>query len=296
MKKAFAFLSLLSINMEIIANEKIDSGYAEVNGTKLYYELAGSGETIILIHGSFGDRRFWDLQFQALSNSHRVLRYDVRGFGKSALPKPHDVYKDADDLNALMNFLKINKAHICGLSMGSVILFDFALAYPYKCVSLISCGPRIAGDGLDEYRTPNSDTVKAIIARTVQIVKAKGAKQATDYLWSGDHVMTKGIVSPITRTALLKMGYEYSWWRYLNAGKREFAFPTGIKELNKIKIPTIIITAEFDLELCKDIAVIMKNEMPQARLISIKNAGHIMNMDQPEEFNKIISEFIEKLK
>ena len=70
----------------------------------------------------------------------------------------------------------------------------------------------------------------------------------------------------------------------------------AIKKLNEIKIPTLIVTAEYDLALCKDIAAIMAKEIPGAKLISIKGAGHIMNMDQPEEFNKIISKFIDGIK
>src|SRR6185436_11156770 len=146
------------------SNSKItDSGYAEVNKTKLYYEIAGKGEPLILIHGSFGDRRFWDLQFMELSKKYKVLRYEVRGYGRSALPDTAEAYRDCDDLNALMDFLKIKKAHICGLSLGSIIAIDFALAYPGKCSSLIPIGPRVAGDATDEYKSKNADSVRTII-------------------------------------------------------------------------------------------------------------------------------------
>lgn len=273
-----------------------DSGYAEVNKTKLYYEIAGKGEPLVLIHGSFGDRRFWDLQFYDLSKKFKVLRYDLRGFGRSALPKENEVYRDSDDLNALIDFLGIKKAHVCGLSFGSFIVFDFGLSHPDKCLSLIPIGPRVAGDDLDEYKTPNVDTLRAIISKVTEIIKSKGAKEATDYLWTGDHGMAKTVVTTRTRHALLKMGYEYSWWRYLHGNKREFAFPMAIKKLNEIRIPTLIVTAEYDLDLCKNVAAIMAKEIPGAKLVSIKKAGHIMNMDQPEGFNKIISKFIDAIK
>lgn len=273
-----------------------DSGYAEVNKTKLYYEIAGKGEPLVLIHGSFGDRRFWDLQFADLSKKYKVLRYEVRGYGRSALPDSIEVYRDSDDLDALMDFLKIKKAHICGLSLGSVIAIDFALAYPGKCRSLIPIGPRVAGDGTDEYKNKNADSVRTIIAKVTEIAKTKGAKEATDYLWTGDHAMGKTVVTTRTRQALLRMGYQYSWWRYLHSSKREQVFPMAIKKLNEIRIPTLIVTAEYDLDLCKDVAAIMAKEIPGAKLVSIKKAGHIMNMDQPEEFNKIISKFIDAIK
>jgi pimeloyl-ACP methyl ester carboxylesterase len=230
-----------------------------------------------------------------LSKKYRVLRYDIRGYGKSALPDSNVLYRDTEDLKLLMDFLKIDKAHICGLSLGSFIVIDFALAYPDRCLSLIPIGPRVAGDGSDEYKPASADRVRNIIATTTTIVRTKGAKEATDYLWTGDHAMGKCIVSPKTRQNMLRMGYEYSWWRYLYPSKREFIFPMAIKQLSEIKIPTLIVTAEHDLELCKEVAGILVKGIPGAKLISIKGAGHMMNMDQPKEFNKAISEFIDKL-
>ena len=291
----FAFTLLTTSVLAIGQSQQIlhsDSGYAEINGTKLYWETAGIGEAIVLIHGSFGDRRFWDFQFTALSKKYKVLRYDVRGYGKSALPKSDEPYTDAEDLNALMEFLKIKKAHVCGLSLGSIVGIDFALSHPDKLISLILCGPRVAGDGTDEYRTINADTVRAIIAKTTDMVKNKSAKEATDYLWTGNHSMGKTVISSITREKLLNMGYEYSWWRYLNTSKRGLVFPMAIKKLYEIKTPTLVLTAEYDLELCKEVAVIIVKEIAGAKLISVKGAGHIMNMDKPRKFNKAIFKFI----
>lgn len=293
-----AIMALLPLFPVAQSNTKIetDSGFVEVNGTKLYYEIAGKGERLVLIHGSFGDRRYWDFQFQALSKKYRVLRYDVRGYGKSSLPKTDEAYTDTQDLNAMVDFLKINKFHICGLSMGSVIAIDYVLSHPEKCKSLIVIGARVAGDGTEGYRTPNSDTVRNIIAKVIDLAKNKGAKEATEYLWTGNHSMSKGVVSPATRNSLLKMGYEYSWWRYLHESKRGFTFPMAIEKLYEIKIPTLVVTAEYDFELCKEIAHIIAKEIGGAKLISIKGAGHIMNMDKPKEFNKAISNFMDNIK
>jgi len=295
-------ISTLSFNDSSARNKKldqalnIDTGYAGVNETKLYYEIAGTGEPIVLIHGSFGDRRHWDFQFQEFSKKYKVLRYDVRGYGKSALPNPDNTYSDSEDLKALLDFLGINKVHICGLSMGSVIAVDFALSYPDKCSSLILIGPRVAGDGSAEYRTANADSVSACISKAVAIVKNKGVKEGTDSLWTGNNPLSKAIVSAKTRKALLKMGYEYSWWRYLYTNKREQVFPMAIEKINEMRIPALIVTAEYDLALCKNVADIIAKKIPGAKLVSIKGAGHIMNMDKPREFNKVIFKFIRQLK
>jgi len=271
----------------------VDSGYAEVNNTRLYYEIAGKGQAIVFIHGSFGDRRFWDFQMSTLSKKYKVLRYDLRGFGKSALRKEDEVYRDCDDLLALLNYLKIERANVCGLSYGSFIAIDFALAYPQKCTSLISIGPRVTGDDLDDYK-PNSDSFKAIVSKTVELLKSVGKKEATDFLWTGNNSLSKSVQSPEARQVLLKMGYEYSWWRHLHPSKREYAFPQAIKHLDQIKMPTLVVTADFDAAICKQVAATLKNEIRDAKLISIRHAGHVMNMDRPEQFNKELSKFIRK--
>jgi len=298
MGKVAIIIVLLSITSPALCigqskqKQNIDSGYALVNGTKLYYEIAGKGEPLILIHGSFGDRRFWIHQFNALSKKFKVICYDIRGFGKSALPDSNESYTDAADLDALMQYLKIDKAHLCGLSLGSFIVIDMALAYPQRCISLIPAGPRVAGDGTTE----NSDSIRAIIAKATAIVKEQGAKAATDFLWMGNHAMGYTVISRSTRKTLLQMGYEYSWWRYLHSSKRDYAVPDGIKRLNELKIPTLIVTSEFDLALCKDVASTMAKQISTSKLVSIKGAGHIMNMDKPEEFNQLVTNFIKNLK
>ena len=92
-------------------------GFAEVNGTRLYYERADAGDPIVLIHGLAVDSRYWQAQFEALAQHYRVVRYDLRGFGKSALPTA-EPYTHADDLKALLDDLGIERAHILGNSFA----------------------------------------------------------------------------------------------------------------------------------------------------------------------------------
>jgi len=105
------------------------AGFAEVNGTSLFYEVAGTGNTLVLIHGFGVDSRMWDDQFETLAQYYRVLRYDARGFGRSALPTSSG-YTHQTDLKALLEHLEIASANILGLSMGGGVAINFALAYP----------------------------------------------------------------------------------------------------------------------------------------------------------------------
>jgi 3-oxoadipate enol-lactonase len=274
----------------------VKSGYAEINGSSLYYEVAGKGEPIVFIHGNFGDRRHWDFQFGSLSNIYKVVRYDLRGFGKSALPKSGEPYNDWNDLKSLLEFLKINKAHICGLSGGSSAAVDFALVYPQMCLSLIPIGPWAGGYGSGDFKSPNADSLFIGLGRIDDIVKSQGIKSATDYIWKGNNCLARTVNNQRTLDSLLQMGYDYSFWFHLNSSPEENLEPSAMSRLKEIKLPTLIITAENDLESCKEIADIMEKEISGSKKVVMKGAGHIMNMDKPEEFNRYITEFIETLK
>ena len=107
------FFLLLSTS-SLGAQAPAQSGIAAVNGTKLYYEAAGSGRALVLLHGGAVDRRAWDDQFSDFAKHYRVIRYDLRGSGKSA--NPVEPFSNTEDLFALLKFLKVDKAHLLGIS------------------------------------------------------------------------------------------------------------------------------------------------------------------------------------
>ncbi len=298
MKALIYFISivLLSISCSTANKSKEpEKSFAEVNGTKLYYEIVGSGEPIIFVHGNFGDVRHWDFQMEPFSDKFKVVCYDVRGYGKSAVPDTATSYRDCDDLRALMDFLKIEKAHICGLSMGSGIVIDFALAYPSRCLSLIPIGPWPNGWGGGEYCTVATDSMFTIFGQVFSLISSEGPKAATDYWWAGDHEIKTTVEKPSTLDSLLKIGYEYSWWGFLNSSKREWYSPPAVEVLNTINTPTLIVTAQHDIQACKEAAELMHGQVHNSQLVSIENAGHCMNMDNSQEFNRIVIDFISSL-
>ena len=122
----------------------IKSSYAQVNGTQLYYEVAGEGEPLILIHGGQLDRRMWDDQFAAFSTHYQVIRYDVRDYGLSTCPP--GTYSNHEDLYGLLKHLNMHSAYLVGLSLGGAIAIDFALTYPDMVHALI-----LASSGLSGY-------------------------------------------------------------------------------------------------------------------------------------------------
>src|SRR5438270_10481819 len=104
------------------------TGFADVNGSRLYYEMMGEGHPLVLIHGGYMDRRMWDDQFAAFAEHYQVIRYDVRGFGKTELPQAP--YSDRQDLYDLLQALGVTKTLLLGLSLGGEVAIDFTLEHP----------------------------------------------------------------------------------------------------------------------------------------------------------------------
>ena len=117
--------------------------YLTVRGGSLYYETAGEGTPLVLIHAGFLDNRMWNEQFQKFAKNLRVIRYDVRGYGRSS--KPSAEYSDAEDLFTLLKHLKIESASILGVSNGGRIALDFVSVHPSMVNSLILVSPGIRG-------------------------------------------------------------------------------------------------------------------------------------------------------
>lgn len=123
--------------------KQLRTGFVDTSGTQLYYEMMGEGHPLVLLHGGYMDRRMWDDQFAVFAQNYRVIRYDIRGFGKSALPQVP--YADRQDLFNLLTFLDVEKTYLLGLSLGGEVALDFTLEYPGMVEALILVGSPVPG-------------------------------------------------------------------------------------------------------------------------------------------------------
>ena len=126
--------------------DQVQKGFADVNGTRLYYEVAGEGHPLVLNHGGLVDNHLWDDQFDEFAKHFKVIRYDMRGFGNSGMLKNGmEPYSMERDLFSLLQFLNIQKAYVMGLSMGGSLSVDFTLQYPEMVDALITVGAGLSG-------------------------------------------------------------------------------------------------------------------------------------------------------
>lgn len=262
------------------------NGFAEVNGTCLYYEVAGSGHPMVLIHGMGGNTRTWDDQFEPFGEHYQVIRYDVRGFGKSALPTSES-YAHTDDLKALLEHLGISHAYVLGLSMGGEIAINFALTYPEATRALVPVDSALGGFQWSQEWTEQSDE----LARVLGSMYKEGRLQAATEFWLNSPLLKPALEKPGLKFRLVQND-DYSGWHSFNEDPVRNPDPPAAQRLDKINVPTLIIVGERDLPDFHAIADTLQQEIPNARKVVLPRVGHMSNMEDPDKFNEVVLSFL----
>ncbi len=258
------------------------SGLAHVNGTRLYFEVAGSGPAVVLLHGFSLDTRMWEDQFDVYSREFRVVRYDQRGFGKSDVPTD-EAYSGVEDLRSLLDYLAIETSHVIGLSLGGGLAIDFALTQPAMVDSLI-----VAGSNFSGYRWVHDGHILAD-------VYAAGASEGIDAArarWLAWAIFEPGLRNPGVGPRLRQMVDEYSGWDWVNDDPEESAEPHAGERLEEISARTLVIVGELDRPDFHEIANTLTDRIPDATKVLIPDVGHMSNMEAPEHFNRTVLEFL----
>ena len=280
---ALTALSLLCGGVQAMVKENSQRGVAEVNGTKLYYETAGKGPAVVLVHGGLVDSRLWDDQMKELAKHHRVVRYDLRAMGRSA-PAPQP-FSHIEDLRALMDFLKIERATVVGLSLGGIIAADFALEYPERVDRLVLVGAGPRGDK----QPPDKDAMKAYEAASKGI--------AEEFV---NVVMKSGLYAAVREgtpayARLRQMMLEnFKALSTFAPGFLKYPTQPTLERLGQIKAPTLVIIGGEDAQSLKNVADTLAAGIPGARKVVIPGASHHPPVETPNEFNKAVLSFLKE--
>ncbi|MHA2251470.1 MAG: alpha/beta fold hydrolase [Candidatus Kariarchaeaceae archaeon] len=259
----------------------IGKGNADVNDTKLFYELGGEGQTIVFIHGFTLDHRMWDDQFRFFTASFQVLRYDVRGYGTSEAPSSKP-YSHHEDLYGLMRLHDLDKVHLVGLSMGGGIAINYALQYPETLHSLTLLDSSLGGfNWKDDWNLWGNTWPEA----------QKSGIQAAKDLWMKSRLFETLKSHPEMFKKLSNIVNDFSGWCWVNSDPGTPLDPPAITRLESISIPTQILVGELDQPDFKDIATLLAANIPNSIKSEISNAGHMVNLEAPEEVNEILSRF-----
>ena len=271
----------IALTTYVFGQSVAPSGVAEVNGTRLYYEHAGKGPAVILLHGGNLDARMWDDQMPTLLKSFRVIRYDIRPYGRSAGTEKG--FSSVEDLRALMDYLKVDRASLVGLSLGGRIAIDFALVYPDRVDKLVLMGPGLTGYAFN----PNDETMKPILAKA----REGDAVGAMD-LWLQHPMMAPAMARPKVAARIREIAKDnLQVWQRLPVGEQVPA-PPAIKRLGDIKAPTLIIVGERDVPDIQAIVKLLQRDVKGARTEVIPGAAHMPNMEDPERVNRLLLGFL----
>jgi 3-oxoadipate enol-lactonase len=275
--------------------EQLQKGFAEVNGTSLYYEVAGEGHPLVLNHGGLVDHHLWDDQFDAFAQHFKVIRYDIRGFGASGmLSKGMEPYSMERDLHSLLQFLGIEKTYVLGLSLGGTLAIDFTLQYPEMVDALITVGSGLSGF---EWGEPDQELM-AKFAAMEEAFKSGDIARSVEIslqLWTDGPYRTPQQVDPQVRERVRVMtthNYERGDDEDVQPQEME---PPAAGRLSEIHVPVLIIVGGQDAEAILKIADTLEKSIAGAKKVVIPGAAHHPNMEKPQEFNRAVIEFLEQI-
>jgi 3-oxoadipate enol-lactonase len=268
----------------------MQTGYAELNDTTLYFEIAGEGRPLVLLHGGLVDRRLWDDQFAVFAQHYKVIRYDMRGFGDSGLLKADmKPYSLRQDLYALLQFLGIEKTYLIGLSMGGGLAVDFTLEHPEMVDALITVGAGVSGFKF-------GDTDNPLWAEADEAFKQHDIARAVEItlrVWTDGPLRSPEEVDPAVRERVRVMStHNFSRPDDENAPEPVEMEPPAISRLSEIHAPTLIVVGDKDVRDILTIADILEKGIAGAKKVVIAGTAHHLNMEKPGEFNRAVLDFL----
>jgi len=266
------------------------SGFAKIGNAQVYYDTAGDGTPFVMIHAGVADSRQWNNEFAYFSRNYQVLRYDLRGYGKS---EPADgEFNHMEDLLSLLDFLNLHEPIILmGCSMGGGLAMDFSLTHPKRVKALIMVGSGPSGLELD-VPTPAKfeEADKAIESGNLDLIA-----EIETQIWFDGEGRRPEDVDPSMR----KLAYEMDYTALSHEAKKlgERLPNTDVMaygRLSLLDIPVLIIVGSHDVPYILACADYMIENVKFARKAIIRNAAHLPNMDQPEEFRVMVESFLDE--
>lgn len=267
------------------------SGFISIHNAKLYYEVAGMGTPLVTIHAGVADSRMWNNEFAYFAQSNQVIRYDMRGYGKSEPVEGE--FSHLSDLDLLLKTLEIHEPIvIMGCSMGGSLAMDFALTYPSKVKALVMVDSGPSGLELD-VPTPSkfTDAEKAFESGDLDLVA-----EIETQIWFDGMGRIPEQANPTMRKLLYDMNRLVLSHEVKGLGKRLPNNDTlAFNLLESLNIPVLIIVGSHDTPYFLAAADYMKEKIKFANKITIEDAAHLPNMDKPQEFQRVVEKLLSSI-
>ncbi len=270
-----------------VSPEGPGTGALPVEGAVLRYQVAGAGPAVVLVHGFGLDMRMWDRQFAALARDFRVVRYDCRGFGASGPFDPAVPYTHAADLVALLDHLELGKAALVGLSFGGRVALQTALATPDRVQALALLDAVLDGVPWDS----ESQAGMAEVSRQV----AAGGVAAGRTAWLAHPLFAPARQDPAVADQLSVMVADFPGQHWLGLDPHLPDDERLFDVLERLTVPALVAAGERDVPGFLAMTETLARRLPAAELVLVKDAGHMVNMEQPDVVNDLLTRFLRRV-
>lgn len=269
--------------------EQSRTGFVPIGQAHLYFEEAGSGRPLVLLHAGIADCRMWDDQFATFARQFRVIRYDMRGFGKT---DPGDEpFSDWEDLVHLLRALEVDFAYVVGVSMGARVAVELALMRPELVRALVLVAPGLFDE---EPRSPELLAGWGEIEKALEAGELDRAIEIETRMWVDGPHRDPGAVDPAIRQRVYEMNARV-WELEDQVHGRQELEPPAVSRLSDIRVPALIIDGDADQPDILRISARLASEIENARRVTLPNAAHMLSMEQPDRFNELVTDFLQAL-
>ena len=263
------------------------AGFAEVNGTRIYCEIAGAGKPVVLVHTGITDCRMWDEQFGVLAREFTAVRYDMRGYGRTAAVKGS--FSHHLDLAALLEHLGIARAAFVGNSMGGRTIIDLALERPDAVSALVAVAPALSGYASSSADPPQwSEALVAYEQGDLERVAEYEVQIWVDGPQRGPDQVSASVRDRVRQMDLIPLAQPD------DLGEDPLLDPPAAGRLYEIRAPMLLIVGEFDHPSALEQSAFIAEHVPQAQRVIMPTA-HLPSMERPDEFNEIVLAFLRRL-
>lgn len=255
------------------------------NGINIYFEIHGEGIPLVLISGLGGDHFFWQSSLDILSPKFQVITIDTRGIGQTDAPKEDfSIQLFAEDIIALLDELKIERAHFLGFSMGGNIALTLALNYPERIEKLIIAASNAVMNA----------QIRLFVDAVLDVYEnGISTKQMFDLIcpW----LFSTSFLEKPENAVFLKYDENAPYQQPLFAWKNQYLAQRKyniVDDISKIQSPTLILTGECDLFATLADVKVLNNKIENSALKIIPQSGHLINFEYPELFHKSVLDFL----
>jgi pimeloyl-ACP methyl ester carboxylesterase len=264
-----------------------ETSFVAIPGVRLAYDSAGQGAALVFLNGGLLDRRQWDGQLTFFSRNYRTIRYDLRSSGDSETTPSSDPFTHHEDLLRLLQALKIGRASLVGLSNYAIAL-DFAIAYPSMVEKLVLVSPGLRGY---EYRDPWVGARFGAMTAALGQQDLGGAVEIFLTMWVDGPHRKPGDINAQVREQVRQIVTRALRLSRL-APNCKGLDPPAIGRLSELRAPALIVLGDKDAPDIHAIGGLIHKGVLGSRLEWIRDAGHTLVMEKPEEFDRIVEDFL----